>query len=162
MTKPHAQELVRKAWQRLRGGELTPARAAFSVAVGIAVGVTPLWGLHWLILLAICVPLRLDAGLAWLAANVSLPFFAPFLTVAEIQIGARILHGEWIHVTLEEAKTVRPADVASVLVVGTALLAVGGGAFGGLVAFAIGRILRSRARRIADVANVVPDATSDP
>jgi SAM-dependent methyltransferase len=84
---------LREAWARLRGGELTPWRAAASVAVGLAVGVTPLYGFHLPIVLAICVPLRLDAPIAYVAANISLPFLAPFLWLAEIEIGAWLRTG---------------------------------------------------------------------
>ena len=89
--KAETRQRLRDAWRRLRGGELTPGRAAASVAIGIAVGVTPLWGVHWALVLAICLPLRLDAGVAYLASNVSLPFFAPFITFAEIAVDARVL-----------------------------------------------------------------------
>jgi len=34
------KELARQAWRRLRGGELTPRRAALSVAVGLLIGMT--------------------------------------------------------------------------------------------------------------------------
>ncbi|MGH7328291.1 MAG: hypothetical protein ACREJX_08065, partial [Polyangiaceae bacterium] len=53
-------DAFRAAWRRLRGGELTPARAAFSIGVGLAIGVTPLYGFHLPLVLAICLPLGLD------------------------------------------------------------------------------------------------------
>ena len=50
-------------------------RAAASVAIGLADrSATLLYGLHFWIVVAICVPLKLDAALAYLAANISLPF----------------------------------------------------------------------------------------
>ncbi|WP_394826992.1 DUF2062 domain-containing protein [Pendulispora albinea] len=91
------------AWRRLRGGELTPARAAASVAIGLAIGVTPLWGTHLVLVFAICMPLRLDVPIAYVAANISLPFIAPFLTIAEIEIGARVLTGEFLPLLSREA-----------------------------------------------------------
>jgi len=62
------------------------------VAVGLIIGMTPVFGLHWLIVIGVCVPLRLDAGVAYLAANISLPFIAPFITFAELETGAFVLH----------------------------------------------------------------------
>jgi uncharacterized protein (DUF2062 family) len=53
---------LRRGWERLRGGELTPARAFWSVAVGLFVGVQPTPGLHLPVVLAVGVPLRLDAS----------------------------------------------------------------------------------------------------
>lgn len=124
-------------WARLRGGELTPIRAALSVAVGLAIGVTPLWGLHWAILLAVCLPLRLDAGVAWIASNVSLPFIAPFITFVEIQLGARLLRGVWPTITLAEVRGVRPVNLVAELVVGTLLLAPVAALVGGLGVYAL-------------------------
>src|SRR5689334_19523833 len=40
---------LRAGWQRLRGGELSPRRAAASVGVGIFVGCFPLYGLQTLL-----------------------------------------------------------------------------------------------------------------
>ncbi|MCL2724041.1 MAG: DUF2062 domain-containing protein [Polyangiaceae bacterium] len=124
------------AWRRLKGGELTPRRAALSIALGLAIGVTPLWGLHWLIVVAVCVPFRLDAPLAYIAANVSLPFVAPFITFAELEIGARVIRGAWLALTPEQARHI---DIATMLVegvVGTVFLAVGFAAVGGLLTYA--------------------------
>lgn len=144
--KAEAKQRLKDAWQRLRGGQLTPVRAALSVAVGVAIGVTPVWGLHWALVLGICLPLRLDAGVAYLAANVSLPFFAPFITTAEIAVGARIVVGSWPEITPETVKTIEFRTVLRELVVGTAVVAtVGAAALGGLT-YAITALLR-RARR---------------
>ena len=95
------KELARQAWRRLRGGELTPWRAALSVGVGLVIGMTPAFGLHWLIVIAVCVPLRLDTGVAYLAANISMPFIAPFITFAEVETGALLLHGRFMAIEPE-------------------------------------------------------------
>jgi len=128
----------------LRGGELTPGRAAASVAIGIAVGVTPLWGVHWALVLAICLPLRLDAGVAYLASNVSLPFFAPFITFAEIAVGARVLRGAWPTITPDDVKNVHFTSILGELVVGTLAVAAGGALTGALFAYGIAALARSR------------------
>jgi SAM-dependent methyltransferase len=114
---------VGAAWARLRGGEVTAWRAAASVAVGIFIGVTPLWGTHLLLVLAVCLPLRLDARVAYVAANVSLPFFAPFLTIAEIQLGALARTGATLPVDRAALHAHGLAAFAGDLAVGTALLA---------------------------------------
>ncbi len=137
MTRKELREHAKTAWKRLRGGELTPARAAASVALGLAIGVTPLWGVHWLLVLAVCVPLRLDAGVAFLASNVSLPFLAPFITFAEIEVGARALHGAWAALTVDDVKTMRLSEVLAELALGTGIVAAGSAAVGGGAAFGL-------------------------
>jgi uncharacterized protein (DUF2062 family) len=144
VSRARARELARGAWRRLRGGELTPGRAAASVAIGLAIGVLPLWGVHWALVLGVCLPLRLDAGVAYLAANVSLPFLAPFITFAEIEVGARVLRGAWVALTVEEVKRVDPWTVLGELVVGTAVVAALAAAAGGALAWTITTLARRR------------------
>jgi uncharacterized protein (DUF2062 family) len=145
--KKEAKERIRDAWRRLRGGELTPWRAALSVAVGIAIGVTPLWGLHWILVLGICLPLRLDAGVAYLAANVSLPFIAPFITTAEIAIGARLLEGTWPQISPEMVHTIDLSTVLGALVIGTGVVATIGAITLGGITYAVTALVRRRRAR---------------
>ncbi len=118
-----ARSAVGAAWVRLRGGEITAWRAAASVAVGVFIGVTPLWGTHIFLVLAVCLPLRLDARVAYLSANVSLPFFAPVITLAEIQLGALARTGGTLPVDRAALHAHGLAAFALDLAVGTALLA---------------------------------------
>ena len=133
---------AKTAWTRLRGGELTPVRAAASVAVGLAVGLTPLYGLHFWIVVAICVPLRLDAALAYLAANISLPFISPFILLAEVELGSWARTGHFLALTADEAKARALGELVKELVVGTAILSPAGALVGGVVTWGVA----SRAR----------------
>ncbi len=81
-------------WCDIRGGDLSAGRIAASVALGAFIGCLPLFGLHLPIVLLLCLRLRLDGALCYLAANISNPFFAPLLFTAEVQVGAFVLLGE--------------------------------------------------------------------
>ena len=141
------KELARQAWRRLRGGELTPCRAALSVGLGLVIGMTPAFGLHWLIVIAVCVPLRLDTGVAYLAANISMPFIAPFITFAEVEAGALLLHGRFMAMSPSDLKAAGIGTLVAERVVGTAVLAPATGAVGGSVAYAFVAWRRRRATR---------------
>lgn len=118
------REQARRAWIRIRGGQLTPARAARSVALGAFIGVQPTPGLHLFLVLALCLPLRLDAAIAYLAANISIPPIAPFLWFASIQLGARTLHGHFVPLTLASARALvrHPGPLLASLLVGSIVL----------------------------------------
>jgi uncharacterized protein (DUF2062 family) len=131
------KELARQAWRRLRGGELTPRRAALSVGVGLVIGMTPAFGLHWLIVIAVCVPLRLDTGVAYLAANISMPFIAPFISFAEIETGALLLHGSFIAMGPRALHEAGLRTLVAELALGTVVLAPLVGALGGGTAYAL-------------------------
>ncbi len=88
------REELRRAFRELRGGRLSPARGAAAVAVGLFVGCQPIFGLHLPVVVFLCLWLRLDAVVAYVAANISNPFMAPALLTGEVEIGALIRTGE--------------------------------------------------------------------
>lgn len=136
MTRNELRSKVRGAWRRLRGGELTPLRAALSVAVGLLVGVTPAFGAHIFLVLLVCVPLNLDAPVSYLAANISIPPVAPFLWLAEVEIGAWILTHHPLALDVAALRATGPWVFAKELVTGTLLFAPAVGLLGGIVTYA--------------------------
>jgi uncharacterized protein (DUF2062 family)/SAM-dependent methyltransferase len=146
-TRAKIHAAAKTAWTRLRGGELTPFRAAASVAVGLAIGVTPLYGLHLWIVIAVCVPLRLDAALAYLAANVSLPFVAPFILLAEVELGSIVRTGHALGLTAIEAQR-RQWELAKELVVGTLILSPSLALVGGALTFGIAARARAKKKQV--------------
>ena len=89
-------------------------------------------------------PLKLDAGLAFLASNISLPFIAPFITFAEIEAGARVLHGAWLVITPDDARKIDVKQMLGELAVGTPFVAAGCAAVGGALAYGISSLARRR------------------
>jgi uncharacterized protein (DUF2062 family)/SAM-dependent methyltransferase len=91
--KGESRARLAQVWSRLRGGSVEPGRAAASVAIGIFIGCMPVYGAQLLLVLAICVPLRLDSAVAYLAAHVSNPLTLPIVLAAEMEAGALLLTG---------------------------------------------------------------------
>lgn len=146
---------LRRGWERLRGGELTPARAFWSVAVGLFIGVQPTPGLHLPMVLSVCLPLRLDVVLSYVATNISIPPVAPFLWLAAIQIGERLLTGRFAPLTVDGMRALAraPGPLLGALLLGSIVLGVSLGAVGGSLACVMtrhrssGRPEESRQRR---------------
>ena len=136
VTRDFLKTKLSVAWRRLRGGELTPLRAALSVAVGLAIGVTPAYGAHLFLVLAVCVPLGLDAPVSYLAANISIPPLAPFLWFAEIEIGSIVSTGHRLSLETAALRAVGPWAFAKELLLGTLLFAPTVAIFGGAVTYA--------------------------
>ncbi|MCA9639448.1 MAG: DUF2062 domain-containing protein [Polyangiaceae bacterium] len=116
---------AKRLYRRLRGGTLTPARAALSVGVGVFIGCLPLYGLHLPLCALVCLPLRLDLVTCYLAANISNPFFAPFLLIAEVELGSRLLHGAAAELDRTRPLAEIAARFASELAVGAPLVGLG-------------------------------------
>ena len=143
---PKAPGKLRRAWNRLRGGEITPARAFWSVAIGVFVGVQPTPGVHVFIVLGVCVPLRLDAALSYLAANISIPPVAPFLWFASFQVGSRILFGHFAALSVEDARALvhAPGSMLGALAIGSVVFGAGLASVFGSLAYVLARMRGAR------------------
>lgn len=65
-------------------------KKALSAALGVLVGLSPLWGFQTVIVLFLAVLLRLNKLIAFAFSNVSLPPLIPFIILACIQIGTAL------------------------------------------------------------------------
>jgi uncharacterized protein (DUF2062 family)/SAM-dependent methyltransferase len=128
------REELRRAWRELRGGRLSPARGAAAVALGLFVGCQPIFGCHFPVIVVLCLWLRLDALVAYVAANISNPFMAPAILTAEVEIGALVRTGarpRFEH-ALDRATAFR---FAGDLALGSPLLGLGLALVGGALTF---------------------------
>jgi hypothetical protein len=104
--------------------------------VGLAIGVTPVWGAHIFLVLAVCVPLGLDAPVAYLAANISIPPIAPFLALAEVEIGSWLFTRHALPLDAETLRALGMWSFARELVVGTLVFSPALAMVGGVVTYA--------------------------
>jgi uncharacterized protein (DUF2062 family) len=95
------REELRRAAHELRGRALSPARGAAAVALGLFIGSQPIFGCHTPLVLGLCLVLRLDALICWVAANISNPLFAPALLTFEVQVGAYLRTGAFVRLERE-------------------------------------------------------------
>ena len=91
-----ARSMFRRAVPLLLKEHSDPSRMAAAVFVGTFVGSSPLYGLHYVIVIFLAVFLRLNKVVAWLATNVSFPAFAPLIAFASIQIGSALTTGAFV------------------------------------------------------------------
>lgn len=130
------REELRRAWRELRGGALSPARGAAAVALGLFVGTQPIYGLHLPIIVALCLWLRLDAIVAYLAANISNPLLAPLIITAEVEIGSYLRTGARHHFADTLSRSNALSRFAGDLFVGSPVLGIACSIAGFAVAFA--------------------------
>lgn len=148
------RQTLRAVWRRMRGGELSPGRAAASVAVGLFIGVLPLFGLHGGLCALICLPLRLDLVVAYAASNISNPLMAPFILLAEVEIGSFLLTGSLLGLSVAALEERGVAQVATQLALGSVVFASLVAPLGaGITWWMVERVRRRRA--VAD-SNVAP------
>ena len=137
----------RSLWRLLRGGSPTPLVTAVSVFVGVYIGCQPVYGLHLVICLVVCLPLRLDVVVAYLAANISNPLVAPFLLFAEAEVGAWLLAGRSPSFDLSLVREARIESLAWHVIVGAQVVGVVLASVFGALALGLGLGLRRGQRR---------------
>lgn len=75
----------------LIGGNDSPLKKALSITLGVFIGLTPLWGLHTLIVVFLAILFKLNKTIAFAFSNVSIPPLIPFIVFASFKMGNFIL-----------------------------------------------------------------------
>ena len=66
---------------------------AFSIALGVFIGLSPVWGLQTFLAISLSVVFKLNKVLTFLSSNISFPPFIPFIIAASLFIGAPFVDG---------------------------------------------------------------------
>lgn len=81
----------------LLGSNDSPKKMAFSIALGVFIGLSPFWGFHTIIVIFLAVVLKLNKTISFAFSNVSLPPFIPFIVYASLVTGQYVLGVENIY-----------------------------------------------------------------
>lgn len=145
---------LRFLWRYLRGSSERRGVVSASVGCGLFIGCLPVYGLHLPLCLLVCVPLRLDAVLAYVAANISNPLIAPILLFAEVQVGSWLLQGEWLALRVEELERRGLTGLVAQAALGSLVVGLAVAALGALLAWPFGK------RRVAPAGDDFEQALS--
>jgi uncharacterized protein (DUF2062 family)/SAM-dependent methyltransferase len=131
---------LRDLLYKLRTEGTSPGKLAAAVAGGVFIGCSPFYGFH----LALCVVLarlfRLNQGLTYLAAHVSLPGLWPLLVLAELEVGRRLRGESYLGIGVADVRRIGLGQVGIDLLVGSA-------AVGAVLAILLGLLTFWAARR---------------
>ncbi len=123
--RSRAAREIQDVLYKMRTEGMSPGKQAAAVALGVFIGCTPLYGLHLLLCIVLARLLRLNAGLTYLAAHVSLPGITPLLIMAELETGRRLRGQSYLHIHIANLKELGLRQVGADLAIGT--LVIGGG-----------------------------------
>ena len=130
------REALPELLYELRVEQGTPARHAVAVGLGTFIGCLPLYGLHLPLCLGVAHLARVNKLLCYLAAYINNPLTAPWITLAELELGHLVLHGALMPLTLQAAREASLWGLGADLAVGSLLFAVAAGLLLGLLTFA--------------------------
>ena len=63
------------------------AKKSLSIALGVFIGIAPLWGFQTIIVIALAIALRLNKVIAFASSNISIPPFIPFIIYGSLKVG---------------------------------------------------------------------------
>lgn len=122
----------------------SPGKVGWAVALGVMIGLSPFYGFHLLMCLVVATLLRLNRALTYVAANITNPWFAPFLIAASIQAGHRTLSGAWLPLDLTQFRIEESGHFLRDWMVGSVVLGILIAVPAGLLAWAIAKWYRRR------------------
>ncbi|WP_417265450.1 DUF2062 domain-containing protein [Brumimicrobium sp.] len=74
------------------GSNDSPKIKSASLALGVFIGIIPIWGFQTIAVLFLAVSFRLNKLLAFAASNISIPPMIPFIVIAALKIGSLVLN----------------------------------------------------------------------
>lgn len=113
-------------------------KKSLSVALGVLIGLSPLWGFQTVIVLFLAFVLRLNKLIAFAFSNVSLPPLIPFIIFGSLKIGSAVL-GKPDHESIEiqslESYKNHIAQHLSEYLVGSIILSISCAAVFGIITY---------------------------
>jgi uncharacterized protein (DUF2062 family)/SAM-dependent methyltransferase len=130
---------LQRAIHALRTEGDTRGRESIAIGLGLMIGCSPIWGVHFGLCWLAGALFRLNRLKMYLAANVINPLVVPPLFYAEVQAGALVRRGQMLSLSWDMLEPSRIWTFGTDLAVGSAVVGVIVGAIGGLVTYAVRR-----------------------
>jgi uncharacterized protein (DUF2062 family)/2-polyprenyl-3-methyl-5-hydroxy-6-metoxy-1,4-benzoquinol methylase len=114
-----------------------PGRESAAIGLGVFIGCLPAYGFHLLACTVAGTVFRLNRLKMYLAANISNPFFAPWLILVELQVGAWLRRGSFHPLTIETARTASVTGLGADFLLGALAVGAGLGVIAGGTTYAV-------------------------
>ena len=133
---------LQRAIHALRTEGYTRGRESAAIGLGLMIGCTPFWGVHFGVCWLVGIAFRLNRLKMYLAANVINPLIVPPLLYAEVQAGAYVRRGQFLALSREMLDPSQIWSFGTDLVVGSIVVGIILGAIGAVVTYAARRPAR--------------------
>lgn len=117
------------------GSNDSSQKKAFSIALGIFIGLSPLWGFHTVLVIFLAIALKLNKAIAFAFSNVSMPPFIPFIVYASSKVGQFVLGVKYDYTLADMYHNFEIMEHLETYIVGSFTLAFFSAIFFGLVGF---------------------------
>lgn len=123
------RKLKKKGFKRfimedLLGSEDAAEKKALSIALGVFIGLSPLWGFHTVIVIFLAMLLNLNKVIAFAFSNVSLPPFIPLILYFSLKVGSWLLGENFVLSMSEIDPSIELVKYLKSYIVGSLVLSV--------------------------------------
>lgn len=113
----------------------SPRKKALSIALGVFIGLSPLWGFHTIIVIFLAIFFKLNKVIAFAFSNVSLPPFIPFVVTLSFKIGTWVLGENYVFSFSEARENFEVLKHLKSYIIGSITLSVSAAILLGLLGF---------------------------
>lgn len=122
----------------------SPAKKAFSIALGVFIGLSPLWGFHTVLVVSLAVLLKLNKVIAFAFSNVSMAPLIPFVVFLSLQTGALVTGNELSFSMSDIAEDFGAFQHLQTYIIGSLVLAVSSAILFGFLGYLILRFFNRK------------------
>lgn len=130
---------LRRLYMTLRTEHRTPGKVGAGVGVGVFVGCSPLWGIHFPVAYLLAKLFRLNRMIVYAAAYIGNPLTVGPILFSEVQLGHLLLHGSWLPITLSDVEHLGFWGIFTDLLSGSVVFGLAMGSLLGSAAYFIAR-----------------------
>ena len=127
--------LKRFVMEDLLGSDDSAEKKAFSIALGVFIGLSPLWGFHTVTVIFLALLLNLNKVIAFAFSNVSLPPFIPFILYFSLKLGSWLLGENFVLSMSEIDPSIELVKYLKSYIVGSLVLSVTAAVSCGIVSY---------------------------
>jgi len=134
------RKLKKKGLQRFimedfLGSDDSAEKKAFSIALGVFIGLSPIWGFHTIVVIFLALLLNLNKVIAFAFSNVSLPPFIPLILYFSLKLGSWLLGENFVLSMSEIDPSLELMKYLKSYIVGSLALSLSAAVFCGLMGY---------------------------
>jgi len=134
----------------------TPVKKSMAVGLGVFIGFSPFYGLHFILCILVAQLFKLNKPLTYLSSYANNPFMTPLTVVLEYGIGHLILQGSWPGISFSALHLDNLLQTGVEILLGSFVL----GGIAGLI-LGVATYASTRGRGLSDARRILCELTAD-
>ena len=126
----------------------SPKKKALSIALGVFLGLSPLWGFHTVIVIFLAILLKLNKVIAFVFSNISLPPFIPFVLMLSLKVGDWVTGQETSYSISDLKQNFDAIKHLKTYLIGSITLSVSSAIIFGLLGYIVFNIFNSKSKML--------------